>query len=109
MRVIAYWANKRSQWLRLPYGDQALFMRKDTFREAGGFPEMPIMEDYALVRRLARKGKIRIAHLSAETSGRRWQSIGPWRTMLYNQLIVAGYHLGVAPERLALFYGRRHV
>ena len=84
MRIIAYWANLRSRWLGLPYGDQALFMRRDTFREIGGFPEMPIMEDYALVRRLAKLGRVRLSPLPIETSARRWQDVGPWRTVARN-------------------------
>ncbi len=107
MRIIAYCANKRSQWLKLPYGDQALFMEKDTFRGIGGFPEIPIMEDFALAQRLAKKGRIRLASLHAETSARRWAAVGAWRTMLRNQLIVVAYHLGAAPDALARFYDRK--
>ncbi len=107
MRIIAYWANLRSRWFHTPYGDQALFMRKDLFREMGGFPDMPIMEDYALVRRLAKKGSVRLTRLPVTTSPHRWEVVGPWRTMVCNQLIVIAYYLGIAPEKLSRFYRRR--
>jgi hypothetical protein len=81
-------------------------MRSDTFRQVGRFPELPIMEDYELVRRLRRCGRIRIAEGNATTSSRRWRELGPWRTTCLNQLIVVAYHLGVSPQRLARWYRR---
>jgi rSAM/selenodomain-associated transferase 2/rSAM/selenodomain-associated transferase 1 len=96
--------NIRARRCQLPYGDQALFLRNDSFRAAGGFREMPIMEDYDLVCRLRRQGRIAIAPAVALTSGRRWREKGAVRTTLLNQLIVLGYHLGVAPARLARWY-----
>ena len=45
----------RSRWLQMPYGDQALFLKADTFHELGGFPDLPIMEDFEIVRRLRRR------------------------------------------------------
>ena len=53
-------ATSRSRYLQLPYGDQALFMKKSVFEAMGGFAELPIMEDFVLVRRLRRQGKIAI-------------------------------------------------
>jgi rSAM/selenodomain-associated transferase 2/rSAM/selenodomain-associated transferase 1 len=103
---IAGWANRRSRWLQLPYGDQAFFMRKEEFISAGGFPEIPIMEDYALVRKLKKLGSIRIAPAPATTSPRRWATLGAFRTTLINAAMLAGYHLGIKPEHLARWYRR---
>lgn len=105
LRLIAAAANLRSR-LGLPYGDQALFAASDLFWQAGGFPPLPIMEDFALVRRLGRLGRIRLARLAVRTSARRWERLGALRTFLVNQRIVAAYALGVAPERLAAWYRR---
>ncbi|RKX40952.1 MAG: hypothetical protein DRP64_11920, partial [Verrucomicrobia bacterium] len=63
---IANWRSKRGG---LPYGDQGLFMRKKTFEQVGGFPDMPIMEDYALVRALRRFGEVVTVPAAAVTSG----------------------------------------
>jgi rSAM/selenodomain-associated transferase 2/rSAM/selenodomain-associated transferase 1 len=107
LRVMERIANLRSRFLQKPYGDQALFTTREMFHRIGGFPEMPIMEDFELVRRLGREGRIGILPLPVRTSPRRWIRVGVWRTWLINQLVVLGYFLNVAPERLARFYRRR--
>ena len=106
LRIIEHVANWRSRLLRLPYGDQALFMKTSLFEEVGGFPDLPIMEDYILVRRLKRKGKIVILPSAVKTSPRRWLHLGILKTWLINQLIVIAYHLGANPEQLTRFYRR---
>ena len=106
IRIIECMANLRSRFLRLPYGDQALFVRKTLFDEIGGFPDLPIMEDFILVRRLKRKGKIVIAPAAVVTSPRRWQHLGIFKTWLINQLIIIAYYLGIPPERLTRLYRR---
>jgi rSAM/selenodomain-associated transferase 2 len=109
LRLIEAGANLRSRCLGLPYGDQALFLGARLFREIGGFPELPIMEDVALVRMLRRRGSIRMAGAAVSTSARRWEKLGPLRTTLVNQALLAGFLLGVEPARLAGWYrGGRH-
>lgn len=107
LRWVEFGVRLRSRWLGLPYGDQALFLRRETFVAAGGFPELPLMEDFALVRRLHRFGRIRIAPAPALTSARRWEQLGVWQTTALNQAIVTGYLLGVAPQTLADWYRAR--
>lgn len=86
---------------------QGIFVRKQTFQELGGFPALPVMEDFEFVRRLRRRGRIWIASLPVITSGRRWRELGIWRTTWINQRVILGYCLGVSPERLAAWYARR--
>lgn len=107
MQLICAGANIRSRLFQLPYGDQALFIRKSLFEELGGFPELPIMEDYLFVKHARSKGKIVTLPHTVTTSARRWQKLGPIRTTWTNQLMLLGYSLGVSPERLALFYRSR--
>ena len=97
----------RSRWLQRPYGDQGLFLTRALFEEMGGFADLPIMEDYEFVGRLRRRGRIITVAEPALTSGRRWETLGVLRTTLRNQWMLAGYHLGVAPERLAKHYRAR--
>lgn len=97
-------ANWRSRAGGLPYGDQGLFLRKETFMAAGGFPDMPIMEDYALVRSLRRYGKIVTVSEAVLTSGRRWQKHGILKVTIVNKLMILGFHLGIPPKRLAELY-----
>jgi rSAM/selenodomain-associated transferase 2/rSAM/selenodomain-associated transferase 1 len=106
MNRIRYWTNVRSRLLSLPYGDQGIFMRKKDFASVGGFPDVPIAEDFYLVRKMARRGRIVIAPDAAITSGRRWKQLGPLRTTMINTMIAVGCLAGVSPHRLALLYHR---
>lgn len=107
LAIIQRVANWRSRRLQLPYGDQAIFIKTEPFREIGGFPDLPIMEDFEFIRRLKKKGRIHSASLPAITSTRRWTTIGVWKTTLINQMIVIAYYLGVSPFTLARWYRRK--
>ena len=109
LRCICRLANLRSRLLQLPYGDQALFLNRETFEELGGFPEQPIMEDYIFVKLAKKRGRVVTLQDEVVTSGRRWQRLGIFQTTLLNQLVVLGYSLGVPAEKLALFYRRGFV
>jgi len=100
-RAIEAVSNFRARFRGLPYGDQALFVPADAFHAVGGFPELPIMEDYELMRQLRRRGRIALIGPAVRTSPRRWRTIGPWRLTLLHQAIILGYHLGLDPGRLA--------
>ena len=104
MKPIEFATNIRSQYLKLPYGDQGLFFRRAVFEAVGGFPEVSIAEDLFLMHRISKQGRIGIAPVYAVTSGRRWQTRGLLRTTLINQIIVAGCCLGISPRVLAKLY-----
>ena len=89
---------------RMPYGDQGLVVRRDTFEAIGGFPAMPFMEDFELVRRLRRRSAPAHLPASVTTSARRWDAMGLFRVAATNQIIVLGYLCGVPVERLAAWY-----
>lgn len=101
LRLIEAGANRRSVARQLPYGDQAIFMRRDTFDQLGGFRELPVMEDYDLIRHLRRRGRVAIAPTPVITSARRWIEHGIWRTTLTHQLMLIGWRLGVSADQLA--------
>jgi len=107
IRFIERVANWRSRYLKMPYGDQALFMKKALFQKVGGFAQVPIMEDFILVRRLKHLGKIIILPEFVITSPRRWIHLGVLRPWLINQLIVIAYYLGISPDRLSRWYRRK--
>ncbi len=106
LRVISRFANWRARRLLMPYGDQGIFVKKDTFRQIGGFPEIPIMEDYELMRRLQRVGRIVLLPYSIDTSPRRWRKLGILKTTIINQLVILGYHFGASPDKLSKLYNR---
>lgn len=91
----------RSKLFSLPYGDQALFMSRQAFEKAGRFADLPVLEDFDLVRRLKRVGKIQLADSAAVTSARYWRERGVWQVTWRHQLCILGYYLGVSPSRLA--------
>jgi rSAM/selenodomain-associated transferase 2 len=106
LRFVEWGARLRSALLRLPYGDQALFARRDALLRLGGVPQAPIMEDLDLVVALRRQGRLVLLPLVAVTSARRFLERGPLRVMLRNWLALAAWWLGVDRRRLAAWYGR---
>lgn len=106
LRLIERGVSWRSRYLNLPYGDQALFIRSGAFHQLGGFPDLPIMEDFEFVRQLRRLGRLKVLPEAVATSGRRWKTLGVLRTTLINQLVVAGYLLGIPPQTLWRWYRR---
>ena len=76
LRLIEIGVNWRSRTLQMPYGDQAIFLNSKLFQEIGCFPEIPMMEDFELIRRLRRLGRIAIISSPVFTSSRRWLRLG---------------------------------
>jgi rSAM/selenodomain-associated transferase 2 len=99
-------ADLRSRYSGLPYGDQALFVRAGVFRQAGGFPEQPLMEDLELSRRLSRLGRIRVVPARVTVSGRRFLARPIAYTVAVN-VFPALYAAGVSPAILKRLYGDR--
>ena len=106
-RVIERGVAWRVRLLRLPYGDQGLFVRRDVFASMGGFEEWPFLEDVDFVRRLVRVGPTFQLPLPLATSARRWRHDGWFRRSARNMAIVSCYFAGVSPARLARWYSRR--
>jgi rSAM/selenodomain-associated transferase 2 len=104
-RIIEKIASIRSRLTRIPYGDQAIFIRRDYFQSLGGFKDIPIMEDVELMRRIKRQqGKINILKDKVKTSPRRWETEGVVFCTLRNWFLITLYSLGAKPETLAKFY-----
>ncbi|MBI3949705.1 MAG: TIGR04283 family arsenosugar biosynthesis glycosyltransferase [Acidobacteria bacterium] len=104
LRIIERLANWRSHHWQMPYGDQAIFLRTETFHDIGGFPDLPIMEDFELIRRLRRRGRIAIVPVPIVTSARRWEKMGVLKTTFINQAMIIAHLMGVSPARLARWY-----
>jgi len=108
LKYISVRASLRSRWNRIPYGDQAIFIRKKYFDQIGGYKEIPLMEDVDLMRRIKKDGKkIFILPDKVTTSARRWESDGMLYTTLRNQILVRLFYLGISPHKLAKYYWRR--
>jgi rSAM/selenodomain-associated transferase 2 len=107
LRLVEKGVNWRSNFLQIPYGDQAIFLYSATFDKIGGFPDLPLMEDFEFVRRLKKQGRIEIVPQPVLTSARRWQQLGVIQTTTINQIVIIAYFLGVSPDRLAFWYKRQ--
>lgn len=103
-RVTAAWANLRSRVLRLPYGDQGLLIARTLYEQVGGYPEIPLMEDVALARRLGRR--LVTMDAVAVTSAERYMRDGWLRRGTRNLSTLALWFAGASPERLAERYRR---
>lgn len=104
LRAIAFGANVRSILFRLPYGDQALFVRRSAYFEIGGFRPWPVMEDVDLARRLHRAGAFKLIRTPVKTSSRRWRKEHPVYTTLRNWWLLTRYFQGASPKVLARHY-----
>jgi len=100
-RLIEFGVRLRVALFALPYGDQALFVRRELFHEIGGYADIPIMEDVDLVQRLRKRGRLYCAVNPAVTSARKWERDGWIRRSAKHMRLIALYLLGVTPDRLA--------
>lgn len=103
-RMIETLMNVRSRLTRISTGDQAIFVRRETFFELGGYPEISLMEDLELSRKLKRKGKIACLRARVLTSARRWQRNGVMKTIVLMWALRLCHFFGVPATHLKTFY-----
>jgi len=104
LAVVARMINWRSRWTGIATGDQAIFVTRAAFTAVGGFPDLPLMEDIAMSRRLKRLCRPFCIATPVVTSGRRWEHHGVIRTIVLMWRLRLAYYLGAEPARLALCY-----
>ena len=90
-RLIEAGINFRSKAIKLPYGDQGLFVKRSVFKELGGFGGMAVCEDLDFIWRLKKLGEIIILDEEIFSSVRRWENNGILRTSLRNQFLLVSY------------------
>ena len=103
-RWIEWGNNLRVRLRRMPFGDQAVFVRREVFRAVGGFDEVPLMEDVALSSRLRKIERPLLLEGPVHVDARRWEHRGPVRQTLRNWSIQFAYAVGVSPQRLNRWY-----
>lgn len=104
-RITERYVALRTRLTRVPFGDQAIFLRREYFERIGGFRPIPIMEDVELMGRIRKRGdRIRILSEKVLTSARRWEQEGVLYATLRNWMLQLLYLSGVSPERLSRFY-----
>jgi rSAM/selenodomain-associated transferase 2 len=103
--LVAALMNLRSRLSGIATGDQAIFVSRAAFKAVGGFPDIALMEDLELSKRLLKLSRPICIAVRATTSGRRWERHGLWRTILRMWWLRLRYFLGADPARLAREYG----
>ncbi|MDE0309802.1 MAG: TIGR04283 family arsenosugar biosynthesis glycosyltransferase [Acidiferrobacterales bacterium] len=104
MRLVAKMMNLRSALTNICTGDQAIFVDRAVFAQVGSFPQIAIMEDVALSRKLKSTGSMVRIRTPIQTSARRWESCGHLRTIVLMWMMRLLYWAGVSPDRLARLY-----
>ena len=105
LAIVARMINWRSRLTGIATGDQAIFVTREAFDAVGGFPDLPLMEDIAISRRLKRLSRPACIATPVVTSGRRWETNGVISTIVLMWRLRLAYYFGVAPELLAQRYG----
>ena len=103
--LVAASMNLRSRLSGIATGDQAMFVTREAFARAGGFPQIALMEDVALSARLKRLSRPACLRAKVTTSPRRWLARGTVRTVVMMWRLRLAYFLGADPARLARAYG----
>ncbi len=103
--VVGLFMGLRSRLTGIATGDQAIFVRRDAFHAAGGFAEIPLMEDIALCKRLKRASRPLCLRERVVTSGRRWETNGVLATVVLMWRLRLAYFFGADPSELARRYG----
>ena len=103
--LIGAMMNLRSRATGIATGDQAMFVNRSAFAAVGGYPDIPLMEDIVLSRRLKRLTRPLCVRARALTSGRRWEKHGVMRTILTMWRLRLAFFFGASPEKLASRYG----
>jgi rSAM/selenodomain-associated transferase 2 len=102
--MVAWFMNARSRATSICTGDQAIFVRRAAFEAVGGYPDIPLMEDIELCRRLKARGRLAALRARVTTSARKWEREGPLRTIGLMWALRLLYFCGVAPARLHRWY-----
>jgi len=105
LKIISSLTNLRSKISKIPYGDQAIFIKRKSFEKIGGFKNVPFLEDVFLMESLKKeKLKINILNDFVITSTRKWERDGIFKRTILNRLIILGHILKIKPETLAKLY-----
>lgn len=98
LRLISAGHNMKCRLNRIYYGDHGIFVAGDVFERAGGFPEVPILEDVIFCERLRKLARGRLLPEVATTDARRFLRHGVWRSTARALLILARHRLGLPPN-----------
>ncbi len=108
LKFISWSSNLRAKYLKLIFGDQGIFIRKEIFYKLNGFPEIELMEDWEFSKKMAESGEMLFLNKKIYTSARRWEKYGVLKTIFLMHKIKILYLLGYSPEKLKKIYRDSH-
>ena len=103
-QLVAFSTNLRSRLRTIFTGDQAYFMRAESFHTVGGYPDIALMEDLEIIKKLRGVGKVVLLPQYIKTSARRHEKIGLLRSVTFMWYMRTLYRFGVSPARLQQMY-----
>ncbi len=103
-RIISFMMNLRSCWTGVVTGDQAIFVSRSLFEQCGGYPEIALMEDIGISKKLRKRTHPLCLKVRVTTSARRWEQNGVFRTVIKMWMIRFLYFIGINPDRLHHWY-----
>ena len=109
LKTISMVAGLRSKLTRIPFGDQGVFVKKETFDRLNGFKDIPLMEDIDFGRRLKKEGRVVLLPSGIKTCSRKWEKDGILKTTLRNWAYITLFSMGYSPHKLYRRYYRRHL
>lgn len=109
LKFISRVVELRSMISGIPYGDQGIFVKRDTFKKMNGYKNIPLLEDIEFGRRLIKEGKIEILKPKIITCARAWERYGVLRTTLRNWVYVTLFFMGYSPHKLYERYYRKNI
>lgn len=104
LKFISWSSNLRAKYLKLIFGDQGIFIKKDIFQQLSGFPEIDLMEDWEFSKKMRKAGELIFLDRKIYTSARRWEKYGVLKTILLMHKIKILYLLGYSPKKLKEIY-----
>ncbi len=103
-RTIELLTRVRTFFTRVPHGDQALAVQREAYKRSGGYPNAPLMEEYLLIPKLRKMGRLFLLQEKVRTSSRKYVKKGPLRNSLRNLTLIFLFFLGVSPNKLSKIY-----
>ncbi|MYF17514.1 MAG: glycosyltransferase [Gemmatimonadetes bacterium] len=103
-RLVAFFSTLRSRYLGITYGDQGIYVRRETFNAVGGFPPLQLFEDSEFCARVARIGKFVMLNARVCSSTRRWRKWGFVRTVVEMWALRLLYACSVSDVTLSRWY-----
>ncbi|WP_320667352.1 TIGR04283 family arsenosugar biosynthesis glycosyltransferase [Prochlorococcus sp. MIT 1307] len=98
----------RSNFLKKPYGDQGLLIKRSLYKEMGGYKPLSLMEDLEFIERITKKIKIKRIGLPLYCDSRRWDKNNFIVKAFENAKLRRRWRRGESSKKLACEYYKKN-